>query len=327
MNATPNISWNGVPVPRTGHAFPQTDDAAITRTQNAMASFSTICVPNQMQERIAGSILTLTASSAKQAPGTPKKGARLSQLSQAGKTTITKMIMQRIHEANVAAGIEPNPHRVLYVELKGSTTLNMIIVRLLKMLGDPHSEKGNFEDRMDRLAVLVRHKGVELLIIDEVQVLEKTTVNRTAITDELRGFLNAGLFPIFFIGDERSAEFFKDNEKLSARLGMPLELNPIQKRADATFAKTFCTKLDLALVNKGCVTTQSQLGSTAILNPLLEASGGHIGRICRIVENALEHAVSRDADFVEPYDLWLTVEAYAIPNGFCNKNPFDRQEK
>jgi len=322
MKAAPSFSWQGAPVPQTGHALPQTDPETNERAGAVMSKFSKIVVPNPLQDNIVSPVLTLVQSSRLQPVGIPKRGARLSQLSQVGKSKTTEMILEKMREEAFRAGKPYNPHAVLYVELKGSSTIKMILVRLLRELGDPHPDKGNFEDLMERLRRLVIARQVELLIIDEVQVLAKKSTNQIIITDELRGFLNAGLFPIFFIGDERSKEFFESNEKLAARLGSPLELNPIQKISQSRMAKEFCFRFDVALVEKGCMPQLSNLSSAAILNPLIDASGGHIGRISRIIENALEHAVRRHAEFIEPYDLYTTVETYSLPMRYSRTNPF-----
>lgn len=327
MRIAPALNWVGTPVPTTGRAYPCYEQAVIDIVANRMAAFHETIIPNDAQTAIVAKVLGLMKRAKLQPVGCPKQGARLAQLSQAGKTTITRMIIDAAKQRDVQAGNPSNPYRVLYLELKGASTLKMIIASILKMLGDPHSDKGNFDELLERMIRLVRERDTELLIIDEVQVLDGKTINKSDITDELRALLNMGIVPIFFVGDERAKTFFEKNGKLAARLGAPLELNPMLPKTNAVVAKEFCVKLDHALVASGCLDMLSNLGSTAILNPLLKASGGFIGRICRIVETALEHALMREADYIEPYDFHVAVETYAIPTGFCKTNPFNKREK
>ncbi|QCB43335.1 hypothetical protein E5673_14785 [Sphingomonas sp. PAMC26645] len=137
-------------------------------------------------------------------------------------------------------------------------------------------------------------------------------------------FLDAGIVPIVFAGNEKSKHFFEKNEQLCARLGRPLELTPLTRTEprDRTLFKTFCRDLDAALVNNGVVRSISGLSDTVPLSGLMAASGGRVGRVVRIVEAAMEHAVSRDADRVELYDLSHAVQTFAMPQRYINKNPF-----
>ncbi|RZK03394.1 MAG: ATP-binding protein [Novosphingobium sp.] len=319
-------SWTGVPVPFTGRAAPETSEEAIARATFSTEAFRRIYVDNDVQDAIVASILILMRS-CRGLRGVPLPGRRLSQISQAGKSKIVQALRTRLAALAREHGLEPNPHQVLYLELKGSMTLRMIWTRLLRQLGDPHFNDGNTEDLLQRLAEFVQLRGVEVLVIDEVQVLKGKTVNKVEITDELRGLLNDGIVPVVFIGDERSKQFFEDNEKLAGRLGRPLELLPLDLTTQAKVAKDFCASLDDAMVAAGCTRKSSNLATNAVLNPLLRSSGQHLGRICRIVEAALEHAVQRDADFVEPFDLWHAVETFAIRADYTKKNHFVRKPR
>ena len=144
------------------------------------------------------------------------------------------------------------------------------------------------------------------------------------ITDELKLFLDAGIVPVVFAGNEESRAFFVKNDQLSARLGAPLELSPLRggQAHDRTLFKTICRNLDHAMKAAKVVRNLSGLDGAAALKGLLAASGGHVGRVCRIVEVAVEHAALRDADQVELYDLSHAVETFAIPQRYTLENPF-----
>lgn len=313
---------SGAPLPRTGHAMPQHDDETELRCAQALEAFKVFFLKYERQEAIVSRINVLRLSCLGKRD-VPLDGRRLSEVSQAGKSRMLRAYRDRM---NATAGNDgrPNPHRVLYVELKGSHTLKMLGRVLLHMLGDPHPEVGNAEDVQDRVRRFIRSRGVELLIVDEVQHLNGESNNKMDITDELKLFLDAGIVPVVFAGNEKSGAFFVRNEQLAGRLGRPLELSPLSagQARERTLFKTFCRDLDDALVKHGIMGRASGLDNAAALKGLLAASGGHVGRVCRIVEAAVEHAVMRHAEIVELYDLSHAVDTFAIPQRYTKRNPF-----
>jgi AAA domain len=251
-------------------------------------------------------------------------GLRLSQVSQAGKSHVLRRYAEWLDERTMLATGTISPHQVLYVCLSVRITLKMLCVQLLRMLGCPHADKGNVDEVKQRTREFVEARGVELLIIDEVQHLKTDTIASVDVTDELKNFLELGIVPVVFAGNEESRPFFEANTQLASRLGTPLELSAVdtaQNKQLADFA-TFCVDLDEALVTAACTRRQSGFGDPLILDALLRASGGMLGRVCRIVESALEYASLRDADFVEAFDLSWAIDNFAIPQRYTSSNPF-----
>lgn len=309
--------------PRTGRATPQYDDAGIARAAAALVAFGTIHIAYPPQQAIAGRIEVLRQRSLGRR-GEPLPGLRLSQLSQAGKTrTFTEYRRQLMSRTLLATGAS-NPHQVLYLGLEVRVTVKMMCCQILRMLGDPHWDKGNTDEIKQRTREFMHARGVELLFVDEIQHLAKESTERTDVTDELKRFLDMGIVPVVFAGNEESRAFFERNAQLASRLGPPLELSPVDAGETAQLAafKQFCADLDAAMVTARAIGSPSSLAEASQLNGLLVASGGHIGRVCRIVEAALEHAVLREADFIELFDLSYAVETFAIPQGYTTANPF-----
>ncbi|MBX9860506.1 MAG: ATP-binding protein [Sphingomonas sp.] len=321
MNASLN-NGSGAPLPRTGRAMPQHDDETELRCAQALEAYKAFFLKYERQEAIVSRINILRLSCLGKRD-VPLDGRRLSEVSQAGKSRMLRAYRDRMNAMPGPDG-QPNPYRVLYVELKGAHTLKMLCRVLLRMLGDPHPEVGNAEDVQERVRRFIRTRGVELLIVDEVQHLNGHSNNKMDITDELKLFLDAGIVPVVFAGNEKSRAFFLRNDQLSARLGPALELSPLSatQAHERTLFKTFCRDLDDALVKHGIMRNRSGLDGAAALKGLLAASGGHVGRVCRIVEAAVEHAVMRQADFVELYDLSHAVDTFAIPQRYIKRNPF-----
>lgn len=309
--------------PATGRAFPLADEDAVDRTTAAMDAFQTIAVPYGPQQAIATRIKVLRQRTIGQR-GTPLPGLRFSQVSQAGKSFILQKTREEILRANLMCTESPNPYQVLYLGLEVRITVKMMCSALLQKLGDPYSHKGNSDEVKLRTKEFMEHRGVELLIIDEVQHLASDTMHNADVTDEIKRFLDAGIVPVVMAGNEASRPFFERNPQLASRLGTPLELSPVEatKTGQLSAFKTFCADLDEAMLAAGCVRKRSGLSQPEQLSGLLAASGGHIGRVCRIVEAALEHASLRDADLVEVYDLSFAVDTFAIPQGYVSTNPF-----
>lgn len=314
----------GLPV--TGHALPRYDQAGTEREQSARRAFESIYVPYQKQTVIMERIEALRLSTLHRR-GVPLPGLRLSQVSQAGKSKALQRYRESLAERCMATGEEVNPYQVIYIGLQKRVTVKMLYQRLLKQLGDNHSHVGNLEMLTQRAEEFLAARSVELLIVDEVQHLANTRTDSEQVTDELKSFLDAGLVPVVFAGNEHSRPFFEENNQLAARLGVPLELSPVDvaTKSEAVLFKTFCLGLDQALVRSGAVSRPCDFAHGKVLRGLLLASGGHIGRVCRIVGAALDHASRRDAEFVEAYDLAHAVQNLAIPSAWTISNPFTQE--
>jgi hypothetical protein len=310
-------------LPTTGRALPQYDPAGTARETAAKTFMRDLCLPHPKQSAIMERIEALRLSTLG-VRGVSLPGLRLSQVSQAGKTKTLERYMSDLRARTQAHGGRLNPHQVVYLGLKRRITVKMLYQRLLTTLGDPHPDKGNLEILVQRAEEFLLKSGVELLIVDEVQHLANSRADSNQVTDELKSFLDQGLVPVVFAGNEDSRGFFEENIQLTARLGAPLELTPtdVSEAAEARMFKTFCKQLDEAIANSGVVARAAGFEHKEILGALLTASSGHIGRVCRIVGAALEHAARRDAEFIETYDLAYAVDHLAVPARWTARNPF-----
>ena len=306
-------------LPQTGRALPEYDDAAVNRSVVALTRHATIFIPHNPQEAIMGRIEVLRRQNLGKR-GVPLRGLRLSQVPQAGKTKTLEQYIERLKREMALAGLPAHPFAVMYIGLEVSTTIKMLCKRLLKNLGDPHWQVGNADDLRIRLHELMIERGVQLLIVDEVQHLNKPSNDRSDVTDELKRLLDNGTVPLVLVGDDTSLPFFQRNTALAGRLGAPLELSPLGK-ATARLFKDFCQKLDLAMVEAKVFHEPADLASNRMLRGLIKASGGHIGRVCRIIEAAVEHAALRDATRVEPFDVSHAIDSVAVVAKWVLRNP------
>jgi len=179
---------------------------------------------------------------------------------------------------------------------------------------DPRAKLDELEERILQFS---RRLGVEGLVGDEVQHLDRKTTDAKQVTDRFKTFLNRGILPLILVGDEEAETFFEKNGKFASRLGQPLTLKPLDVRSDQHDRQlflSFCTRLDQSMVNAGIVSESAGLGKAGIRTQLAVLSGGHVGRVCRTVCEAAQHALWRGSPAIEVHDLSVVTRGFAMKN-------------
>lgn len=314
------------PRPVTGRRRPHpADDAASRRASAATILLREIWIEHRPQRMIINE-LRKYRNDTLGCRGVPLTGRRLSQASQAGKSRTMNRLKVELAREREASGLPPNEYQVVIVELDQRTTVKQFYQEVLKALDDEFwNENVSAKLLEQRIADFVIRLDVELLIADEVQHLRRRTTDASEVTDKLKVFCDRGIAAMVLVGDEDSVEFFRENSKLAVRLGRKLELpalDPKRSSADAKLFKSFCMDLDKAIVDNGIFCELSGLASDAMLDSLLAVSGGHVGRVARLVETALPDAVWRGAEKIEAYDLSNATRDFAIENDWIDFDPF-----
>ncbi|WP_287980376.1 ATP-binding protein [Sphingomonas sp.] len=316
------------PAPVTGSLQPHfLDDNLRERSEQALATCLATWIKNDRQDIIIAQIRAYLGVWRISADRSSVGGRRLSQYSQAGKSATMKRLRKVLaHEAQMR-GENKNKYRVVIITLKKRLTLKSLYRLILKKIGDPHhdQEKVSVETLVTRIEEHSARVGVELIVIDEVQHLDNVTKDAMDVLDQLKVFVDEALFPIVFVGDEDSEGFFERNAKFAARLGDPLKLEPLRPlpgTPDAEAFEQFCHRFDLALRKAGAIDRLAGLKNQHLLNGLMEASGGHLGRVARILQVAVPHAVWRGAETLDAYDLSHAVRTYAIKNKWVLHDPY-----
>lgn len=344
----------------TGRAKPDPYDlVAQARAEHAQAIVENIWSDTPRQRMILNEIRKYMRTSKLKRRGMPLGGRRLSQYSQAGKSAIAERLIHELEEEAIEAGGEPNPYRVIHITISARMTLKMLFLTILNRLADDFLDentkalnitrkeaekiRGKSADNVtileQRIEEWVARLGVELIVIDEVQLLATKdernvldpnygstvlTADAFDVTKKLQSFIDRGVAPIVFIGDETSEDFFKINSQFAARLGKPLELPPLNvgKVSDCKQFFDFCVEYDSQLSAQGASPVPTCLTDPAVLTGLIAASGGHIGRAARIIQVALPAAIERGAATMEAYDLSNAVRDYAMDLGWVDYDPF-----
>ena len=340
----------------TGRAKPDPHDRlSQDRAERAADIAEKVWVDTDRQRTILNAVRSYMRNSAKKRRGTALGGRRLSQYSQAGKSAVVEQLVTELEQEAIAAGNQPNKHRVVHITITSRMTLKMLFMDILNRLADDFLDepgdrvlngspkRGKSSDNVmvleQRIEEWVVRLGVELIVIDEVQWLvtkhERNvadlhygrsflTADALDVTKKLQAFIDRGVVPMLFIGDETSEQFFRLNGQFAARLGTPLELLPLDvtKTSDCKQFMKFCLDYDEQLVRLGAVPIPTCLNEPAVLTGLIRASGGHIGRAARIIQAALPAALARGAATLEAYDLSNAVRDYAMDLGWVDYDSF-----
>lgn len=256
-----------------------------------------------------------------QSRGLPQMGLRVLGPTGSGKTTAADRYIEiaNRHRPKNAMQIP-----IVKVELERAATPRKLLTSILDAYGDPYAERGNeLSLKMRAIACFVRF-GTELLIVDEIQHLNYRSGPKNDVADMLKGLLDAGVVPIVFLGTEEATGLFRRNLQLNGRLLAPGDLTPLRVSfaGDQRLFAGFVAQLERVVVEQGVLPELSHLASMEMLPPLFEVSKGVVGRVSRLFQVALEIAIRRGASRLEPYDLALAVDRWAIPQGFVDQNPF-----
>ena len=299
------------------------NQASISRAAAAGEAFLGIYIPTKSHEIIQSKCELLRLKN-RGRKGKAMGALRLAQLSSAGKTALIEDYISRTLSQHRLDTGEDNPNLILYVPLTSITTPKTLCREICRKLGDTNYQTGTLDDLIDRMKDLVPCCGVELIFIDEVQNLKGRQNNKKDVADLLKSLLNLGIVPLVFVGDETSGDMFNDDIHLGNRSGSKLELNPILPPSNGDVEnrlpelKQFCTDLEAQMMSRNIVTRAGSINTKEGFKLLLHWSGGHLGRVCRIIAEALEHAMLRNSAAIEMQDLNHAIQNFAIPNNYHN---------
>lgn len=112
--------------------------------------------------------------------------------------------------------------KVMHYELKSVSTPRDLLISLLIAIGDPQKGKNarNQDDLFERLMILIAAVGLELLILDEIQVIIERRSQQvlTGLADLFKDLIKNTNIPIVFIGMPWSKYLFSANRQLERRV-------------------------------------------------------------------------------------------------------------
>lgn len=156
-----------------------------------------------------------------------------------------------------------------------------------------------------------------------VQHLYYRSGPKNDVADVLKGMLDAGVVPIVFLGTEDARALFGRNLQFNGRLLPPCDFEPlnINFKEDQRLFAGFVAKLEKAIIEQEVLKEASEFAAAGMLPPLFMVSKGMVGRVSRLFQVALEIAIRRGASRLEPFDLAVAIDRWAIPQNFIDHNP------
>lgn len=306
-----------------------TDPVRNARVEAVVPFFKTNYIEHEPQT-IAVEQLLSYLKSMQSLLGGPIDGRCLSEHSNAGKSRMIEHLVRTAALRRAEAGLPPNPHQILCIELDKTTSVATWLRRILYEMGDDHwnDRHDRIEDLEDRILTMSRELGVEGIVGDEVQHLDRKTTDARQVTDRFKTFLNRGILPLILVGDEDAEKFFEKNGKFASRLGTPLQLKPLDPRGDAHDKElflTFCERLDHSMVEAGIMDEPSGLNKIGFRTQLVTVSSGHVGRVCRVVCEAAQHALRRGSPVIERHDMSVATRGFAMKLKWVLHDPFSKR--
>lgn len=207
---------------------------------------------------------------------------------------------------------------VLHFELKSVSTPRDLLISLLIAIGDPQNGKNarNQDDLFERLVVLIRGVGLELLILDEIQVIIERRSQQvlTGIADLFKDLIKNTNIPIVFVGMPWSKYLLSANRQLERRVKYRYQFpvfrvsNQSERDDYRKFLKLLANSYKMDLV----------LEKLEITYRIFAATDGVVSSTVELVSDAC--ILSRMNN--EPMELSLlakTMESYGVPD---SENPF-----
>jgi GTPase SAR1 family protein len=224
----------------------------------------------------------------------------------AGKSTILRRYLEKHPRRTLPEGtVVP----VLCAAIPVPATVNALVTRLLKGLGDPLSNKGTISAKTERLYELIEECKVELVMLDEFQNFidsDSQKVLRT-VADWLKNLLNHTKKPIILFGLPNSEDIFygESQQQLSRRFPYRMYLTPFKwsTKDGRNEFRAFLKILDESLP----LPASSHLADPDIAIRLYSASNGIVNYVMKIVRAATHKAIDKS---LSSLSLDLLAEAF-----------------
>ncbi|MBD8066044.1 AAA family ATPase [Devosia sp. PTR5] len=291
-------------------------------------------------------------------PNRPKRYIEFFAPTHSGKSTaITTYIEDKVVPEAIERGLFPadmdreeiarQQRIVLHVTLSPNASKRSLAVDILTQLGDPRADSGSGPVLMRRVYEYLSGtfkdpvtgqpfgRQTELVILDELQHLatsevkqgkrEKSNIIRsTEVSDTLKTMLIRGLVPMVFVGIPAARDHITIDRQLTNREMGKIDFSPLKwsSAKDQEIFLEYCIEASALLQEHELLPEETKLIENDIPHRLWAASGGCLGIVSRILEQAVFHALDRDGTRVEYDDLALAVDTRAIPNNMCTYNPF-----
>lgn len=285
----------------------------------ALGAFNRIRLPLQGQREI-HQALDEKRFAGLSAPDEAKGGVQILAPVGSGKT-----VGAETYRDVVNGQASPGTTPALLATLDTSGSARSVPAAILRAMGEPRPDRGNETLLWMRARAGLEERGVEILILDEMDRAARRPAIANHIAGALRDLADERIVPLAFLCTEKSRLLFRNCPDLDERLDAPVVLHPfdwlISEDREAMIA--LVNGFDAAIVELGILVEPSGLADPAIVEKLALASGGVLRQIKFIIGTALANVVRRGATQIRILDLRDAVDEYCIAKGFVKNNPFE----
>lgn len=211
---------------------------------------------------------------------------------------------------------------ILLVEAPPRATPKGLAEVMLGALGDTAPSKGTLQSMTRRVEVLLRGRGVELVMLDEFQhLIDRQKRDQVAYdaADWIKGLLNKAICPIVLSGTQPALQVIEANEQLHRRCNAIIQLDalPFGTSDERRFFRSILKAFDHGLP----FDEPSGLEESDLAARIHAATDGLIGRVSHLLTTACRKALSEDLLCLDMQVLGDAWAASAIPSS-GKVNPF-----
>ncbi|GAA0004742.1 AAA family ATPase [Bradyrhizobium diazoefficiens] len=277
----------------------------------------------------------------RESPQEPKRCATIFAPTHSGKSMCVKTYLEtRVVDEAIKRGLFPKDMKrneiaskqriVIYITLEGVTTIKNLAEEILRALNV--EAEGNTQQLLKLCYDHIVALGVELIIVDEVQHLRPTkqrskyaekNENDAGIANTLKVMLIRGVCPMVFIGVTEARTLLFGDDQLDGRVLEEISFDRLDYgvAAQREMFIEYLGMLGLKLKEHGLFEEESNLLDGDIPECLHVVSGGRVGYVSRIVEQAAVIAAKAGSPCVLRSHLEAAVDKWAIPR-LIDYNPF-----
>jgi hypothetical protein len=209
---------------------------------------------------------------------------------------------------------------VFHFELRAISTPQDFLRALLVAIGDPQQGMGakNKNELYDRLVLLIRSTGLELLILDELQVIMERRSAKvvTGIADIFKDLIKDTNIPIVFMGMPWSKYLVDSNPQLKRRIIYRREIPPfrISRKSELDEYR----RLLKILSDAYHISNEIKLEEISVTYRIFAATNGNLSATAELIGDA--YMLSKMKDAAVDFQIFADVmSSYGVAD---NENPF-----
>jgi len=185
--------------------------ALATKIKSAMSS---LVVAHSSVQQARNTLHSLLQNDANDA-----RGMLFSAPSGMGKTNFSLAIVRNMNQG-VTHDLEADNRPVLLIESPNSSVRGGMAHLLLKALGDLSPNKGNLEEKLDRIDNYIKRQKVQLIIIDEIHnyLPTRATSTPTQAVSFLKDLMNRTKVPVLFMGTHEAEKLISFYDEMASRI-------------------------------------------------------------------------------------------------------------